>query len=330
VSDDPKLGEKQRTCPSCRCTISVLASKCRFCGEVVGKPKEEARQLSINDLGGENVQHRALSNSVMDALEAFRIEDAKDEPLSGGVSGIDDFDMDGSASSGPKDYNQSPLSAPTGAVRASSGGINFSTIAKIAAVVVVVAIVAIKAPAYLKSTLDNDAVATVPTFRNDAPDILESTGNPIKALEAAIAASRENPNDENSKIIDEMAAEVLIDIKSLLDASPWDKTKLKEASTKVTTAAQLYPQGAVKEAQNLVKAENAAYSLTLMKIDSVTEKAEFKTGASGGKVVFAGRGETVGDRFRVVSISGSGSVKLEDTQRGNRRLELEVAQSLRR
>ena len=82
-------------------TISVLATKCRYCGEDVGKPKEEQRELSVNDLGGENVHHRAPSGSVMEALESFRLEDASgeegqtnlDDELTG-VPGIDSLDDD--------------------------------------------------------------------------------------------------------------------------------------------------------------------------------------------------------------------------------------------
>ena len=65
--------DKTRLCPSCRCEISVLATRCRFCGEEVGRPRDEARQLSIDDLGGENVTLYAPSGNVMDALESFRM-----------------------------------------------------------------------------------------------------------------------------------------------------------------------------------------------------------------------------------------------------------------
>lgn len=67
--------DKTRLCPACRMSISVLATKCRFCGEIVGRPRDQARQLSMDDLGGETVVHYAPSSNVMDALEAFRAEE---------------------------------------------------------------------------------------------------------------------------------------------------------------------------------------------------------------------------------------------------------------
>ncbi|MBM3289605.1 MAG: hypothetical protein FJY92_05590, partial [Candidatus Hydrogenedentes bacterium] len=73
--------EKSRLCPSCRMEISVLATKCRFCGESVGRPRDETRSLSIDDLGGETIRHYAPSSSVMEAMEAFRSEhDFKSNP----------------------------------------------------------------------------------------------------------------------------------------------------------------------------------------------------------------------------------------------------------
>ena len=77
----PRKDEKMRLCPTCRMEISVLATKCRYCGEEVGRPRDETRSLSISDLGGETVQHYAPSSSVMEALEAFRSEEDSEPPI---------------------------------------------------------------------------------------------------------------------------------------------------------------------------------------------------------------------------------------------------------
>ena len=82
--------EKTRICPSCRMRISVLATRCLHCGESVGRPKDETRELSTQDLGGETIYHRAPSGSVIDALEAFREEE------------------DASAQAGPDNHFSSP------------------------------------------------------------------------------------------------------------------------------------------------------------------------------------------------------------------------------
>ncbi len=81
--------DNMRLCPTCRMEISVLATKCRYCGEEVGRPRDESRALSIADLGGETVQHYAPSSSVMEALEAFRSEtDSEPEVEEAPSSGI--------------------------------------------------------------------------------------------------------------------------------------------------------------------------------------------------------------------------------------------------
>lgn len=68
--------EKARICPTCRMEISVFATKCRFCGESVGRPRDEARILTIDDLGGASQgTDYAPSANVMDALESFRQEE---------------------------------------------------------------------------------------------------------------------------------------------------------------------------------------------------------------------------------------------------------------
>src|SRR5690606_34714265 len=69
-----------RLCPTCRMEIRVLATKCRFCGENVGRPRDEVRALSIDDLGGETIRHYAPSSSVMEAIEAFRSETEASNP----------------------------------------------------------------------------------------------------------------------------------------------------------------------------------------------------------------------------------------------------------
>ena len=72
-SDD--RADKTRLCPHCRMPISVLATKCRFCGEEVGRPRDQSRSLTVDDLGGEGGSRYAPSSSVMEALESFRVEE---------------------------------------------------------------------------------------------------------------------------------------------------------------------------------------------------------------------------------------------------------------
>lgn len=324
-----KTPEKSRTCPSCRTEISVLATKCKFCGEIVGKPKEETRSLSINDLGGENTQHRAISSSVMDALESFRIEDAKDGSDVDGFGGIDDFDVPG-GDGGQMDYNRSPLGGAAPAPPPASGGIRIGTIAKIAALVVVIAVVAIKAPGFLNNMQENDAPAKETTYRNQAPSIYASTGDPLQALEAAITATNEDPSPANTKIADDMLDAVVDKVQGLLDADPWDKTKLRDASRITNQAAQIHPHRRVIDIRDEVDQENADYSMILVKIDAKLQRAEFKlVGVSGKPIVYAKINEDVGGRFQVVGMSGSSSLMLEDAKRNGRLINVQAMRSLK-
>jgi hypothetical protein len=55
--------------------ISVLATKCRYCGDLVGRPREKDRQLSVLDLGGSISSGYGAGEGLLDALEAFRREE---------------------------------------------------------------------------------------------------------------------------------------------------------------------------------------------------------------------------------------------------------------
>ena len=67
--------DKTRLCPTCRSPISVLATKCKFCGDPVGRPRDENRKLTVDDLGGESASEFTRSEDVMEALEAYRREE---------------------------------------------------------------------------------------------------------------------------------------------------------------------------------------------------------------------------------------------------------------
>lgn len=328
MSEEKPLGEKTRTCPSCRCTISVLATKCRYCGESVGKPKEEARKLSINDLGGENIQHRALSSSVMDALESFRIEDAKDGDAGEGAD-VDDLNFDGLDTSGIDDpYNQSPLSSSSTVVppASSSGGLNFGLIAKIAAAIIVIGGIAAFAPSYFQKNVEVPSDARPSEFVNRAPLILEQTGDSLAALEVAVQAMNDHPGANQTQIADDVMAAVVGDIEAQLNAEPWSPENLREATRMATAAAQLFPGKQSSDIKSIVEAEEEAYSMILVDIDPSTRQAEYKLASPGKPVEFAKQGAMISDRFRVVSMVGD-KLKLEDMKRDGRDLVWQVGRN---
>lgn len=322
MSDEDQLDEKLRTCPSCRTPISVLASKCKFCGEVVGKPKEEQRQLSINDLGGESIHHRAISSSVMDALESFRIEDDQNAGEGKALSGLESLDDDGD---GAFD-NYTPMSS-VAPVRAASAGSRIALVAKIAVALVVIGVLAVKLPGYLKETFGNTSNATVDVHVNQAMMILEEQKDIIRALEAAGAATRVAPGPENAKIADDIIVAANNRMQVLLNSQLWNRDKLKEATAIATKAVAVFPNAGTRSMKKEVDLENSDYRIFLVKPNPGNNTAEFQLSSPGSPKVTIRVGETVGGRFKLERISGTGSVTLIDTTRNGRVLNCALASS---
>ena len=326
MSDDTPM-EKMRVCPSCRMQISVLATKCRFCGEEVGKPKDESRTLSIHDLGGEHVYHRAPSGSVMEALEAFRV----DETLQQSPGGLDTLDLgldpnqkipgSGNAPSAfDIDYRPSP---PTGTKTSkkpapkSNTGLIIGAVA--AAVVLLVAAVAV--PRVIKS-INTKPVVTAPVFVNQAPKILQSGGPPLDALTAAVEAIAHDDNAQNRLIAEQCVAALEKQVTEKLNATPFDNDNLNSASSLATRGADLYPNETTRKLVAETKEENGVYKMVLVNIDSATDTAKFKLVDDGDVEVH--EKEYVVTRFLVLRIVGRRSVTLVDTKRANRQVMFEV------
>ena len=317
ASHRDEKGEKLRVCPSCRMQISVLATKCRFCGEEVGKPKEEARTLSVHDLGGESVQHRAPSGSVMEALESFRVEEAfttSGPPQLGGSSLDKDFGGSGARSSGSAFANARQSSA--GKKRAKS---NSSLIIGIVAGVAAVAALVFAGPALLAKLGGSEADASAPTFVNRAPGILASGGPAIDALQAAVEAIAHEDSAKNHGIAEEAVAAIDKEVRGLLMKTPFAMNNISTASSLASLAADLYPNDVSRKLVNDVQSENAAYKIILRNIDSTTRSATFVLTVPGSPEVTVQEGGMILDRFRVERIAaGVRTVTLADTKRQNR------------
>ena len=330
MSGDMQMEEKSRTCPSCRCSISVLATKCRFCGETVGKPKMEVRQLSVNDLGGESVRHQAVSSNVISALDEMRkeaggsgfpdLEGADDDEASGddGIGGIDVSGLD--------DFDQPSFRSHTPKVHKISLGDRVMTAAKIMGVLVVVAVIAIKGPGMLAGEDITDRENPTMVAGNEALKIIENNGDLLDAMRAAVKAKSETPSAENDKIADDVLALVIADIDELINANLWDMPKLKKASSISNELAKIYPSGDSNDIKSEVRQDFKDYSMILLPMDNNADTAIFQL-ISGNKVTVK-KGELVAGRFRVVSIE-SNSVRVKDIKRNNRDLVCKMAQGPR-
>lgn len=305
--------------------ISVLAVKCRFCGEEVGKPKEELRTLSINDLGGEVIHHRAPSGSVIEAMEAFRVEtgleeaaDSPDDPATHVAAPA--MDADGMPILDQDTYGtySSSSSSITSVreVKPVTLASRVKTIGLVLAVLLVLIVLGVQAPGWISQLRESEAEAIEPTFVNRAPRIIARGGSPIEALTAAMEAIDYEDSAPNKKIAEDALAGVLEEIQGLLNASPFSNEKLNEASKLTAHAAELYPNERTREQIEEVRAETTAYKIILIGIDSSTGTATFRK--SGSDPFYVKQGEMLLDRFYVRSIGGTSSVTLEDRIRRNR------------
>jgi len=325
VSDEPKKSEKERICPSCRMAISVLATKCRFCGEEVGKPKEEQRELSINDLGGESIQHRAPSGSVMEALESFRVEDSgKDEGMDLDTLG-GDMDVDGSGFNVSSDISDAFKHGPSKTdkdKKKPSSSERMITVVKIAGVLVVIIVAALNA--HRLGPIVNPPPPDPKTFVNPAPGIYRSTGSAVQALDAAVKAVDTIDDAGNRRILEEMTQLVIVQINELLNAHPWNLQVLNEASSIAAQAVRFHPTNAQIVALNdEVVQETRDYRLVYMGLES-DSRAKFKENKKGAQIQTYADGDLLAGRFRITSIIGKRQVKMVDEKRGNRALVCEL------
>ena len=329
--------EKSRICPSCRMQISVLAVKCRFCGEEVGKPKEEQRTLSINDLGGEIIHHRAPSGSVMEALEAFRVEDGLDgaaQPSDQDGPAIPSVGPDGMPVLNEEQFGSTYDSGPSSitsvhARRPVTFLERFRTIGLAVGVLLLVIFLAVQAPAWLSKYRESDADAIEPTFENAAPGILARGGSPVAALEAAMAAVAHEDSAQNRRIAEDALAAVITAVRRLLNASPFDENNLTDASGMTNRASRLYPNEKTQDLVQEMRAERAAYRMSLIGIDSETKTATFQPNKPGSKAIMVKSGDMLAARFRVKSV-GERFVILNDLIRHGRVVTFETGGGIRK
>ncbi len=319
--------EKMRVCPSCRMQISVLATKCRFCGEEVGKPKDETRTLSIHDLGGEQVYHRAPSGSVMEALESFRVDETLQRS---GVDDLNKMDMGINAGNLPpslraptaEDFDYKPK-APTTTTKKkpASSGSRMGLVGAIVAALVLAVVAITAGPSILEKINGPEEVPTGPTHVNRAPGILARGGPAIEALEAAVEAIDADPSADNRRIAEDCVQALEKEVQALLSSSSFDAAKITEASNLAARGVDLYPNEATRALSEEAKQDDQAYKMTLTNIDRTTATAKFVL--VGGKEVSVKEKDTLVDRFYVRRIVGDNFVTLTDNKRSGRPVKYE-------
>ena len=315
--------------------ISFFATKCRFCGESVGRPKEEVRQLTVRDLGGDGSSEYAPPESVVDALEMFRQEelarlDQEEAPKSW-------FSRKQKAKGNPprpggpvSPYSELPGLDPTSRDLSSVGGFRrrqpaaretllTKKLAMLGAFVAAILILYFGG-GYVKAKYDeykNRNAKPPISVDNQAMAILKSGGSPVDAFAAAMAALNTVSNAENIEVAGKVR-EVLVDeVNGLLNSDPWKPANLDKASQMASQALQLDPDTrALRDLNENVRKEVFAYKMSIKEIDmekgSVTLRVLYPDRPED--LVIKRKGEKVLNRFEVKSITRD-SVRFSDSRR---------------
>jgi hypothetical protein len=321
--------------------ISVLATKCRFCGETVGRPRDESRSLSIDDLGGETIRHYAPSSSVMEAMEAFRSEhDFKSNPPEdAGQERKSLFGISTKKKAGPGHGTEGaglpqldersqalaslalPTTKPTTFKKPK--GPSMSTRAMQIGGIVIGLIVLLFAANYAYKYVTRPSVEVTRVNRNPAEAILAHGGDPTQAVIEAAKALRLEKHSKNEETLKTAHARFQEKIDGLLNASPWTQQSLKDAARNVNDAFAVDSSPEVGKLQEEVNAETYAYQMALLSVGDGATEATFglsqAAAGSGDQRAKVKMGDIVSGRFKVISIKRD-KVQVEDTQRKDRLL----------
>jgi tetratricopeptide (TPR) repeat protein len=68
------MEDKTKICPYCREEISILARKCKYCGEMVGDPLKHERTLTVDDIGRPEESRDTSGETLISAYQALQTE----------------------------------------------------------------------------------------------------------------------------------------------------------------------------------------------------------------------------------------------------------------
>jgi len=337
--------DKTRLCPSCRMQISVLATKCRFCGENVGRPRVEDRHFTIQDLGGESDVAHSVNESLIDALEEYRknefgVQESELSPQERRkAAGKARKAKKALAKSGaaaatpaPSDQVEVSLGHPSpGSRRATpdAGPNKWVVLAIVGGVLALVFVGGGLAVSRIRSYMDPAQPAVKKTAaapasntqpKSRALDILESGGTGIEAFRAAADAVRRDGSAESRKVLDMARARVDADINALLNRHPFSVEQIEEAC-RVADEVVALDSGSETSQVIRVKTQEELFAYTKMTIADIDEaKGEatlrllYPEDILNPREVIVKKGDTVRDRFVVRSVTSS-FVRFEDTRR---------------
>lgn len=304
--------ERTRPCNTCRMPVSILATKCRYCGAELGRPREETRSLTTQDLGGETVKHYAPSSNVMDALESFRTEQAAQKRKTSSDANEPDMpELDARSRALATAIRATPTGRPGAGRRFSWGDYGRYALGGVTAVVLVaVAITVI--PRFTTGQAQDDV------FINRTPGLIELGAPPLEILDAALEGMRLAPGDESEALYAQARDLVHAEVMGNLTEDDFTRRHLDLASRLASQAADQDPRTEMQALKTLVDNEVVAYNIVLTEVDASAGTVKYRV-ARANEELEASRDELILDRFQISRFSGN-SVRLRDRERGGREL----------
>jgi hypothetical protein len=332
LGGDPGRQEKQRLCPSCRMSISALATRCHYCGEEVARPKVEDRKLTINDLGGPAQNTFQISHSVLNALEAFRVEEgvsatATPEPKKKSRFGKKE------ASAGPSpqavaaqtkaqstmlldELGLAPRPVSTSGSRRDPAWVTkIGVLGGFIAGILILFFGGVKGFAMISDYLEQRKNQDVLIVENRALQILEQKGDVVAALEAAMKSLRANPTPENEDIAAQVRRLVVREIETKLTVADWKQQDLRDASRIAHQAASIEPNDLLNKYLRLVEEETSVYFSSLRAVDVENATATFRRGTQETVVR---EGQPFWGRFILAKVQRDGVVVEDDMRKDSR------------
>jgi hypothetical protein len=268
----------------------------------------EETKLTIRDLGGEEKTSYSVSSNVTDAMSAFLAEERtvaeidKDKKAEATKSTWFGKQHKADAASAPRNaetdmeeldaYHRDLAAAVMGdaiqadaerkAQRDAEPVLQRKVITWVSIVAGIVLFYAVAAYTYTQVRnyiIERNRPPEIQDT-NRALDILAQEQNkgeiPIRALTEACRAYGVKPVEENMAILENVEALFIKEVEALLDANPWTRNRLNEASTYITQAAAVDSARSIQDLYLTVQNEVKSYSMLLVKIQENSQTGEIE------------------------------------------------------
>ena len=316
--------------------ISVLATKCRYCGEPVGRPRDEARKLTVDDLGGASTGSYVPSGEVLDAIEAFRQEEltvmtqkgephrkwyqflrrrpqqTEHRPMIESLDSLEDRKIDVAPFSSSSSRRRHAMVG-----QQSDWGRRLVMGVGIVIALAVLGVAGIAAKSWIVGYLAARNAKPVVNIDNPAVGILERGGPALDALRAAVETLSKSNTPNNRSVLDRAREQVRKEVDALLNSVPWTKAMLDHASVLTSQALAVDPSSAaLKDLKEEVNQELVLYKMAIVRLDPAAQQVVFRIAYPGqqSEDLVYGEGGKVKGRFEVKRITQDG-VTLQDPLR---------------